>query len=308
MKGYGILLVITLSFFALLPPFAVNTTMGQPKDTVSTPVSSEDTVSVQISDSEGIQEFNMRELTRYEVMAQIAPDAPLEAIKAVALSVHTALCYQKEEGIPVRTTLTFPSCYLTAYWQEQWGQAYTSNMALFDEAVNAVYGKTIIYQNKPIMAVTHAMNGGVTEDGVVLFKETVPYLKSVASAADALDVGMLTTVTVSTADAKTRLGTLCQKVGDDPQGWFGETAKTAAGTVTSIHVCGENLAGARLQEAFALRSAAFDVNILDGNVVFTVHGSGHLTGLSVCGAIGMAQEGQTYETIIKHYFSGVAIQ
>ena len=55
----------------------------------------------------------------------------------------------------------------------------------------------------------------------------------------------------------------------------------------------------------------YDVNIStveNGTFVFEGSGNGHGVGLSQNGAQGMAQQGYTYEEIIKHYYTGVTIE
>lgn len=304
MKGYLILWLITAVVVASLPPLLLPASVGQADDSVAAPTERELTVSV----GAHTQTMSLEKLARFETMASIAPDAPLEAIKAQAVAVYTALCYQYEQGAAITTTaLAFPEGYTEAYWREQWGDAYEKHAAAFEQAFAAVKGKRVLYDGEAIMAVTHAMNSGTTENGEVLFGKEIPYLKSVASTADVLDVGQLTTVTVSTADASLLLKGLCGEVTEDARGWFGEPVKTTAGTVTSITVCGKTLTGAQLQAAFSLRSASFEVNVQDTAVIFTVHGSGHFVGMSVCGAIGMAKDGHSFDAILRHYYADVTV-
>ena len=55
----------------------------------------------------------------------------------------------------------------------------------------------------------------------------------------------------------------------------------------------------------------YDVNIStveNGTFVFEGSGNGHGVGLSQNGAQGMAQQGYSYEEIIKHYYTGVTIE
>lgn len=55
----------------------------------------------------------------------------------------------------------------------------------------------------------------------------------------------------------------------------------------------------------------YDVNIStveNGTLVFEGSGNGHGVGLSQNGAQGMAQQGYSYEEIIKHYYTGVTIE
>jgi len=51
-----------------------------------------------------------------------------------------------------------------------------------------------------------------------------------------------------------------------------------------------------------------EVTVQNEEIVFTVYGKGHAVGMSTCGAIALAQDGQTYEQILQYYYNGVSIQ
>ena len=66
--------------------------------------------------------------------------------------------------------------------------------------------------------------------------------------------------------------------------------------------------GSEIRTAFSLRSANFDLKLVDEKFVFTVRGYGHGVGMSQYGAKIMAKEGSDYQTILKHYYTGVEIK
>ncbi|MBQ4616776.1 MAG: SpoIID/LytB domain-containing protein [Clostridia bacterium] len=313
MKGYGVLSVLVMGILLLLPSVFV----ASPPETgqaalPETPPKTAFTVAH--SDGTTVSEIAAYDLTLYETMATVAPDAPDEAIKAQAVVCYTAFCYQrhtKEEGkADVATTaLPFPEAYSEAYWQERWGAQYETNAQRFRAAVSAVEGQRLLCDGNPIMAVHHAMNSGQTESAAVLFGQEIPYLRPVSSAADALSVDQLSTVSIPVEEVKPILSALvtAEAVGE-PSTWFGEAVCTEAGTVTTITVCGKSVSGQQIMQAFSLPSAAFAVQVQDGAVIFTVHGRGHFVGLSVYGAAAMAEDGATYDTILKHYYTGAELK
>ena len=268
------------------------------------------TVSVRHTNEESYSDMDVKELALYETMAQIAFDAPKEAVKAQAVACYTLLCYQQENGGKVESTcLPFPSGYTADYWKTSLGSDYDTAMNAYRSAFAEVNGKRILYDDQPIMALSHTVNGGMTENGEVVLGQPLPYLQSVASPADAASPAMSRTVTVSLAEASDRLTTLLGGAPPaDAATWFGQPEKTQAGTVKSVPVCGQPQSGYAVQKVFSLPSASFDVAVQGDLLAFTVRGQGHLVGMSTCGATAMATDGQTYEQILKHYYTGVTLE
>ena len=60
--------------------------------------------------------------------------------------------------------------------------------------------------------------------------------------------------------------------------------------------------------SLCLSNAYAAINIEKDNVIFDVLGYGHGVGMSQTGADSMAKLGNDYQTIIKHYYTGVEIQ
>ena len=57
-----------------------------------------------------------------------------------------------------------------------------------------------------------------------------------------------------------------------------------------------------------LRSTDFDFELLGDEILITTKGYGHGVGMSQYGALGMAQEGFTYDEILRYYYSGVSLK
>ncbi len=304
MKGYILLTVIVSVILLSFPPLLLKDDTTEPAVAVKT-----DDVQVKHSDSEQISMRSIVDLTVYETAAQISWEAPIEAIKAQALSCYTLLCYQALSDNRVESTcLSFPEEYTESYWKERLGEQYENAIGIYKDAVLKLNGKQIRYNELPIMALSHFMNSGMTENGTVLLGQELPYFQSVASPADTVAVNQLQTVTVPVSDAVQKLSSVLGTAPPaDTSQWFGNVQKTAAGVVENIALCGEEISGKNLQELFGLPSAAFEVGIQGEQVIFTVRGQGHFVGLSTTGAIAMAKDGQTCEQIVKHYYTGVTV-
>lgn len=84
--------------------------------------------------------------------------------------------------------------------------------------------------------------------------------------------------------------------------------KTESGRVKTIKFGNIQISGVETRTIFGLKSANFTVKIDDDNVTFEVLGYGHGVGMSQTGADSMANLGNDYETIVKHYYTGVKIE
>ena len=302
MKGYAVLILVTVGLFLLLPVCFLRE-QAIPTPTATQPTEAASTFTVRHGDEQTVSSVEADVLTRYAVMGTLAPDAPDEAIKAQAVACYTAFCYAQQHDGEVRTALPYPDAFDDAYWKEKWGEGFEKHAPRFQKAIDAVRGERLTYQGEPILAAYHALNTGKTESAKTVLGEAVPYLKTVGSPLDATAPEQLSTVTVSQDEAKKTLKTLCatEDLGEAAT-WFGEPKKSEAGTVLSVTVCGTKQTGAAVQQAFSLPSAAFDVCVQGNEVIFTVHGRGHFLGMSVYGATTMADGGNTYKEILRHYY------
>lgn len=83
---------------------------------------------------------------------------------------------------------------------------------------------------------------------------------------------------------------------------------TESGRVKTIKFGNIQISGVETRTIFSLRSTNFTVKKEGDNVTFEVLGYGHGVGMSQTGADSMAKLGNDYQTIIKHYYTGVEIQ
>lgn len=83
---------------------------------------------------------------------------------------------------------------------------------------------------------------------------------------------------------------------------------TESGRVKTIKFGNIQISGVETRTIFGLKSANFTIKIEGDNITFDVLGYGHGVGMSQTGADSMAKLGNNYETIIKHYYTGVEIQ
>ena len=193
--------------------------------------------------------------------------------------------------------------------REKWGENFEKYESRLETTVNEVLGQYITYNGEMCVAAFSAICSGVTESAENVWGNEIPYLVSVKSSGDKLSPEYTTTAMYSREQLTECLKTLEAEPGKNENfsNYFKDIKKSKAGTVLSIKAGKTEFTGARIKEAFSLKSASFDIKQSKTSVTFTVYGYGHGVGMSQYGADYMARQGSTYKEILKHYYSGIEI-
>lgn len=276
----------------------------------------EDLFRVLVEETGEVVEMSGREFVIGTVANELYPTYHIEAMKAQAVASYTyygrkrAAARKKPDpdlkGADFSDVgASFPKGYTKEGLQERWGKNFDTYYTKVCQAVDAVYGKQLMYENEPIFAAYHAISSGTTETAQTVWGVDYPYLQAVPSPGDQLSPHYETTVSFSAEEFSKAL---TQKVDGlrlegDAAAWVTGTPECSASqTVTKITVGGMTLTGQQMRAALGLRSACFSLAYQDGNFTFTVCGYGHGVGMSQYGADYMARQGSTYAEILSHYY------
>ena len=276
-----------------------------------TPKDDAETVLTVLTDGE-LRETTMADYLIGVVAAEMPASFEPEALKAQAVAARTYILDRAAHPVEAHRDAAVcadPGCCCAHVtddeMRENWGRDYRKNLRRIRTAVRETDGQVLTYEGAPIRAVFHSSSGGQTEASAALWG-AVPYLVSVSSPETAETVpGFETTVTVSAQDAQKALEV---ELSDDPAQWLGETVRDGADRVETIMIGGKTLSGAEARSLFSLRSTNFTAEVVDGNLVFHVIGSGHGVGMSQYGANVMAQQGSGYQEILAHYYPGTVLE
>ena len=240
---------------------------------------------------------------------------PLEALKAQAIAAHSYALYCRDHAAepasgwlsvdPVRRQGYLTDAVLRSYW----GTAYEENYARLSALVDSVLTDVLYYGNAPAGTSYFAISNGMTEASENVWGTALPYLVAVDSSTDLNADNYLYTVQFTAEQmqqALAGLGLLPDPAA--PASWFGEAALTPSGYVASLPVCGQSVTGPALRKALGLRSACFTVQYQEGSFLLTTKGYGHGVGLSQWGAKALAEQGQSAEEILAHYFPGTELR
>ncbi len=249
------------------------------------------------------------------ICGSVAAEMPLayeeEAIKAQAIACYTnALRLKKnneaEKGDISDDTAVHQGYISKTERKEKWGEDFPFYEEKLQNAVKKIYGKALYYEDNLCVASFSAISNGKTENAENLWGFKIPYLISVDSSGDKLSPKYPSSVTYTEKE----FISLCKKseISADSVKDIKVTKRSETGMVLKINIGNKELTGQEAREIFKLRSPTFSVKTDKNTVTFTVKGYGHGVGLSQNGANYLAQQGYTYEEILKHYYTDVTIK
>ena len=273
-----------------------------------------------------ISNVTMQEYLYAVVPAEIGSSAPLEAQKAQAVCARTYY----EENINKHKSDGFSLCNTTHC------QVYAGTKNEHESSTTAVdttYNQIITYNGKPISAVYFAHSGGKTANSEDVWVTALPYLKSVE---DEYCKNEDWELEISLSSLTTKMNNRGYNLGEVTS--VDITKVTDYGMVTEIRINGTNgsktFAKDNIRSALGVKSQHFSImrnnsslfaqavayllnerNIPhslssggSGIIKITGRGNGHTVGFSQHGAMGYADAGWDYISILKHYYQGVTIE
>ena len=295
--------------------------LSSPESTASAPEISAayageaDRFLIQDASTGQVLELSRREYLIGAVAAEMPVSWPDEALKAQAVAAHSYALYCRDHAAPdsIGWLTADPArrqgCLTDPVLRSYWGTAYETNYARLAALVDEVEHTVLLCDGAPACASYFAISNGRTETSENVWGTALPYLVAVDSSTDLSADNYLYTVQFTTEQMQqtlTGLGLLPDPAA--PASWFGEAALTPSGYVASLPVCGQSVTGPALRKALGLRSACFTVQYQEGSFLLTTKGYGHGVGLSQWGAKALAEQGQSAEEILAHYFPGTELR
>ena len=295
--------------------------LSSPESTASTPEISAayagdaDRFLIQDASTGQVLELSRREYLIGAVAAEMPVSWPDEALKAQAVAAHSYALYCRDHAAPdsigwlTADPARRQSCLTDPVLRSYWGTAYETNYARLAALVDEVEHTVLLCDGAPACASYFAISNGRTEASENVWGTALPYLVAVDSSTDLSADNYLYTVQFTAEQmqqALAGLGLLPDPAA--PASWFGEAALTPSGYVASLPVCGQSVTGPALRKALGLRSACFTVQYQEGSFLLTTKGYGHGVGLSQWGAKALAEQGQSAEEILAHYFPGTELR
>lgn len=256
-----------------------------------------------------VMELSLEEYLRGVVAGEMPASFPLEALKAQAVVSRTYAYGQYEDMAQERVHITTDSTIHQAWMSTQdlldrWGlEDFHSYLYKIAIAVDSTRGEVLTFEGSPILAVYHANAGGKTEDPLYIWESSIPYLKSIYSPWDESAPRFSQVHIFCLEELTERLG---QKLSSSYD--LSVVDWSPSGRVLEIQVGGVRLSGRDFRSSLALPSTLFTIEGEGSNVRIVTRGHGHGVGMSQYGARGMAEEGYSYQEILKYYYQGVTLK
>ncbi len=324
MKKYLILILFCAISILVVPMLVVNPEKGvnttpqttQQTNNTATQKNTEGDSTISVFRS---LESKTEEITLFEyVCGSVAAEMPLayneEAIKAQAVACYTNAIRQKQLGNTKNGDISDDTATHQGYIdvqqrKEKWGDSFEKYEKKLQDAVKAVEGEALYYDDKPCVAAFCAISNGKTEDAKCIWGTAVPYLVSVDSKGDKLSPTYASTVSFT----KDEFLKIIEENGasiknSDIASSVKITEKSDTGTVLKVTVGNKSFTGEEIRKMFSLRSTTFTIKATKNTVTFSVSGYGHGIGMSQYGANYYAENGYNYQEILEHYYTGAEIK
>lgn len=303
------------------PTDSVVQTADKTPETSSSSLSLPSVYKVLDKDTGKVLELSPAEYITGVVAAETPASFEPEALKAQAVAAHSYAL--RQIGLQLKSPdkelkgayLSTDPAHFQAYLSEKqrkkrFGANFDTQEQKISDAVNAVIGEILVYEEEPIAAAFHSISSGKTESAQTVWGKEVPYLIAVDSSIDRSNDKCKTISSFTEKETRSILESNCKGV--DLSGsmdhWIQIGSRSDSGTVLDATAGGVKVTGRDIRTWFDLPSANFSVETSGDGLSFTTYGYGHGVGMSQYGANDMAKEGKTYQQILAHYYPGTQLK
>lgn len=296
-------------FFGALPSLFYMEKTSQP-EVNENPV----TVDVYLNEEDKIRSIPLEEYVAGVVAAEMPMKYQAEALNAQAVAARSYAFFKSKwysgEGClshPGADVCSSPGCCQGYIRPDE--NVYKNAINAAKETENLI----VTFRNHPIRALYHACSGGHTENAENVYKEALAYLRGVPSPGEEDYMRYENSV-------KMHITELEEAFLEDENVVFlmdfpiseqlEILSASDTGRVKDVRIGLNVISGKEVRKRLNLDSLIFSMEFDDeyNFVTFNTRGYGHGVGMSQAGAEAMAKNGNTYDQILTHYYSGVSVQ
>lgn len=300
-RKIGIIFIIAF-FFIMFPYTVTMINFGKTRGVVYEPETYGK--SVVIKNNNKTMEIDVEMFVPLVVYSMMPVKYEKEALKAQMVIIRTFIQYKMGDNNSIDADeLTLP--YTTySELEKKWGKKYEKNYNYTMKLLVETNRETIYYDGKNICPYYHELSAGVTNTG------EEPYLKSVDSSADKENKNFNKIAYFTMDEIREKLKNIINPdiSDEDLSGSIKVNYEENGEYVRTVSI-GDNIILAKdWSEIFNLPSYAFAVENFSGGFKMSSKGIGDGKGLSVNGALKMAEDGKEYRDILKYYYSDIEIR
>ncbi|MBX9138154.1 MULTISPECIES: stage II sporulation protein D [unclassified Clostridium] len=281
-------------------------------------IDGDDTVRVYRTLKETVEEINIEDYICGVVANEMQVNFEEEALKAQAIASRTYLASRKMNNCSIHNgTDICDSMHCQVYsskdelinkWGEENGEKYWNKI---QAAVEATKGMILTYNGELVLyPLFFSTSSGNTESASDLSFGDIPYLISVESLGEESSPKFTSTKEMTLSDLSLAINAKYPNSGVNIENLSSKLQigkRSDAGGVVTVVIGNDKIDGAEFRAIAGLNSTNFTYSIKDKTIIFECKGYGHGVGMSQWGANIMAKEGNGYEEILKHYYTGINI-
>ena len=253
-------------------------------------------VTVQLDDS-SIVEICLCDYLLGALATNMVPNLSIEVLKAMAILYRTYAFKEMSEYSVIKATNEFFSYRPIEYYKIAFAPNYEEVVSTLKEAIKQTNSMFASYQNQYILPFIHICNHGRT-----LEDSRYPYLSSVSSLWDSSSPFYVDTDTFSYSFLSQVFHFTISK--DTP---FQMLEVSLHGKVLKLKIGNSIIDGKRFMNLLHLKSQFLSIIINSQSINVITHGWGDALGLSLYGALKLAENGCSYANILNYYFPKVTI-
>ncbi len=282
----------------------------------------EPVVRLLLSNDNKVITLKLEDYIKGVVSAEMPAEFSTEALKAQAVAARTYAVthmgayngrqYDKANNIDLVDTVECQVYMDTAVRLNSWPKDKRDEyLKKINEAVDSTRGEVITYNGNVISdPFFFSCSSGKTENSEDVFSSAEPYLRSVASMEDKQAPSYEHTVKITNGEFIKKINSKYSTANLKNYKLSSQVAvisRTETGTIKKVKVGSVTMTGLQFRMLLGLSSANINMKFYGNYIEFDTRGYGHGVGMSQWGANFMGKNGDTYKTIIKHYYQGVSI-
>ncbi len=261
----------------------------------------EKTIVVNAIVDDKIVDLDLEEYVKGVVACEMPASFNDEALKAMSVAARTFALYKISKGENIKTSVS-DQCYIdNDKMKSKWKNSYDKYYTKISNAVNDTKNEYMIYNDKVIIAFYFSISNGKTENVENVFSQKLDYLVSVDSSWDKKSSNNERDIKIKVSDFLKKLELKDDKINSI------KIDRSSTNRVNNIKINNNNYKGTRFRSLLNLRSTDFSITYDNDYVYIHTVGYGHGVGMSQYGANYMANDGYSYDEILKHYYTGIKI-
>lgn len=314
---FSIVTLMSMIIIPLVMKQSSNIVKNKVKENNFITINGDEKIRVYLSKEDKVVEIPIEDYVKSVTSSEMPISFDDEALKAQAIAARTYAIskklrpYMPDKGADVCDTV---SCqvYMTKEKRiEAWGEKGEENWKKISKLVDETKGIVLSYNNELVKYPQFfSTSSGNTENSIDVFSSDVPYLVSTESKGEEVAPKFISEFKFTLTEFIDKLNSKYNDLKltkDKIKEAINILSRSDAGGIKQINIGSLDIKGSEFRLLLGLSSTNFEFEINGDEIIFKCKGYGHGVGMSQWGANIMSKEGNEYDKILKHYYTGVEL-